>query len=127
MEFHPDAIVVWQPPRTFAAQARVLWQWSRSDGAAGIRSFGYRWSLRFVAVSAIAVVAFILRDLRLAPLGLAPLLYLMWRQTRYKYRWAHGPSKYLWLPVAWAVGLAARSGGFVAGHLQRRRRSGGER
>jgi hypothetical protein len=113
--------VAWVPPRTFSQQARVLWTWSRSDGVAGIRSFGYVWSLRFVVTSMIAVLGLALWEPRLAPVGLIPLLLLMFRQTRYKYRWARGPLKYLWLPMAWVVGLAARSAGFLAGYRQRRR------
>jgi glycosyltransferase involved in cell wall biosynthesis len=121
LTFRPDAFVEWVPPATFTQQARVLWTWSRSDGVAGIRSHGYVWSLRFVAASGVAALALALWDLRLAPLGLLPLVALMWRQTRYKYRWARGPLKYLWLPMAWVVGLVARCGGFLAGYREQRR------
>lgn len=99
----------------------MLWTWSRSDGLAGIRSFAYVWNLRFLAVTGIAVIGLGLIDIRLAPLGLLPLVALMWRQTRRKYRDASGPTKFLWLPLAWAVGFLARSGGFLAGRLARRR------
>ena len=119
--FRPEALVDWVPPRKFREQARVLWKWSRSDGVAGIREFGYLWSLRFVKVSGIAVVVLALLDVRLAPLGLIPLVFLMGRQTRYKYRWATGFAKYLWIPCAWLVGLVSSCGGFIAGARERRR------
>ena len=122
--FRPGAVVDWTPPRSFREQARVLWGWSRSDAVAGIRTFGYWWSLRFVKVSALAVVVLSVVDVRFAPLGLLPLAYLMWRQTRSKYRWASGFAKYLWIPTAWLVGLVARSGGYISGTLERRRRVG---
>ena len=121
MVFAPDAIVEWVPPRGFREQARVLWMWSKSDGLAGIRSFGYLWTLRFIAISGIAVLVLAVIDLRLAPLGLVPLLALMVRQTRHKYRWVSGISKYLWIPSAWLVGLVARSAGFIAGVVGRKR------
>ena len=73
-------------------------------------------------VSGIAVVVLALLDVRLAPLGLLPLVFLMGRQTRYKFRWATGLAKYLWIPTAWLVGLVS-SGGYVAGTLERRRRA----
>jgi glycosyltransferase involved in cell wall biosynthesis len=121
MVFAPDAVVGWSPPRTLHAEFRVLFAWSHSDGRAGIRTWGYQRSIQTLALSALAVVGLAVWDLRLAPLGLVPLAGLMVRQTRYKYRWARGLTKYYWIPVAWAVGLVARSLGFVAGWWERRR------
>ncbi|HEX5631349.1 MAG TPA: glycosyltransferase [Acidimicrobiia bacterium] len=121
MVFAPDAVVGWTPPRTLHTQSRVLFAWSRSDGRAGIRTWGYKRSIQLLALSALAVVALAVWDLRLAPLGLVPLAALMVRQTRHKYRWARGFTKYYWIPVAWAVGLVARSVGFLVGWGERRR------
>ena len=121
MNFAPDAVVGWLPPRTLHRQSRVLWAWSRSDGVAGIRTWGYKRSVQILGLSGLAVLGLGVWDVRLAPLGLIPLATLMLRQTRYKYRWASGPTKYLWIPLAWAVGLVARSGGFLAGWWERRR------
>lgn len=120
--FRPDAIVDWVPPHGFRQQAKVLWTWSRSDGVAGIRSYGYKRTLRFEVLSGAAVLGLALIDPRLAPLGLLPLIGLMVRQTRYKYRWADGFMKFLWIPCAWFVGLMSKSFGFLAGALSRRRR-----
>lgn len=121
MVFAPDAVVSWIPPRTLHAQSRVLFAWSRSDGRAGIRAWGYKRSIQLLGVSALLVAGLAVWDLRLAPIGLIPLAGLMVRQTRYKYRWARGLTKYYWIPAAWAVGLVARSLGFLVGWWERRR------
>ena len=121
MVFKPTAIAGWHPPATLSAQARVLWEWSRSDGLAGIRSYGYLWIARVVGLAALITLGGLLVAPPLALLGLVPLLALLWRDTRHKYRWARGASKYLWIPVAWYVGLLARLGGFVSGWMRRRR------
>lgn len=121
MVFRPGAVVGWHPPATLAEEARVLWTWSRSDGFAGIRSYGYLAMARIVALSALLTAVGLIVEPALAPLGLIPLLLLLWRNTRYKYRWARGVTRFVWIPVAWYVGLIARLGGFVSGWVARRR------
>jgi glycosyltransferase involved in cell wall biosynthesis len=121
MVFQPDAVVAWTPPATLRGLGSVLWEWSRSDGVAGIRSFAYLSMLRFAAISVALAVAAAFVDPWLAVVGVVPFLGLAVRQTRYKYRWARGASKYLWIPLAWLVGFVARLGGFLTGRRQRRR------
>ena len=120
MVFRPDAMVRWLPPETLRGLWGVLWHWSRSDGVAGIRTHAYRSMARVVAVAGgLAVIGAVVEPW-LGVLGALPFLALMIRQTRYKYRWADGWSKWLWLPVAWGVGFVARLGGFLAGRRARR-------
>ncbi|HSM01430.1 MAG TPA: glycosyltransferase [Acidimicrobiia bacterium] len=121
MVFRPEAVVGWHPPATLAAGARVLWAWSRSDGLAGIRSHAYVALGRIVSLSALLTATGLIVAPPLAPLGLIPLLLLLWRNTRYKYRWARGASRFFWIPAAWYVGLIARLGGFASGWVARRR------
>ncbi len=121
MTFRPDAVVLWTPPATFIQQARVLWAWGRSDGRAAVHTFTYLWLAKRAVVMAALTVLLALVDVRLVALAVLPLALLMWRQTRFKYRAARGPSKYLWIPLAWAVGLVARQAGFVAGWIERKR------
>lgn len=121
MVFRPGAVVGWHPPATLAEEARVLWTWSRSDGFAGIRSYGYLAMARVVALSALLTAVGLVVEPALAPIGLLPLVLLLWRDTRHKYRWARGVSRFVWIPVAWYVGLIARLGGFVSGWVARRR------
>jgi hypothetical protein len=81
------------------------------------------WCLRYriVAISALLTAVRLIVEAALEPPGLIPLLLLLWRNTRYKYRWAWGASRSLWLPMAWYVGLVARLGGFASGWVARRR------
>ena len=121
MVFQPEAVVGWSPPETFRRQARVVWAWSRSDGRAGVNSFGYRWQARLVLVGLVMAIVLALSEPWVALGGVVPLADLMWRETRFKYRWAPGYSRFLWIPLAWGVGLAVRLVGFTVGRLGRRR------
>jgi glycosyltransferase involved in cell wall biosynthesis len=120
MVFRPQAVVIWTPPPTLRAQARAVWTWAHSDGVAGIRSFGYRWTARWVVAGAVLGLVGALVDPRLAVVGLIPLVLLGRRETRHKYRWATGWARFVWIPVAWFVGLVARLFGFGVGRLRRR-------
>jgi len=122
MVFRPRAIVEWMPPAGFGKQFRAVWSWSRSDGVAGIRSFYYVRELRVVLASILIGGGGLLIDPRLLGLGLIPLLALMARQTREKYAAVPGPTRFVWIPVAWSVGFAARVSGFLRGALPRKLR-----
>jgi cellulose synthase/poly-beta-1,6-N-acetylglucosamine synthase-like glycosyltransferase len=117
--FVPEAIVKWHPPSGLTVQAHTSFDWARGDGHLGLRSIHYRHVFpRFLAAAALLLVGIIYPLLLLlAPLPLVPMVY---RKSRHKYRHMDGWLKWLWIPVATINGLAFSLAGYITGYIERR-------
>ena len=98
---------------------RKAFRWGRADGQAGLRGAIYLRVIKTYWGSLAAAGLAAAVDLRLVPVALVPLGTVVARRTRYKYRWARGPAKYLLVPAANTLQLLAQSLGWAVG----RRRS----
>ena len=117
--FEGDAVVRWRPPHGFVEMARKAFSWGRADGHAGLRGAAYK---RLFLVSWGSLAGFIVLaivDVRLSLLVLVPAVGLAAYRTRFKYRWARGFGKYLFIPVADLIQRLAQSLGWLAGTRQR--------
>jgi cellulose synthase/poly-beta-1,6-N-acetylglucosamine synthase-like glycosyltransferase len=118
--FVPAAVVVWRPPSGLTSQARTLFSWARGDGHLGLRSIHYRHLFpRFAGAGSLLLLGIFLdpRIFLLAPLPLIPMIY---RKSRQKYRHMEGWLKWLWIPVATVNGLAFSLAGYITGYVERR-------
>lgn len=113
--FDGTAVVRWRPPDTLLDMTRKAFRWGRADGEAGLRRDVYRRVVKTYWGSAVATAAAATVDVRLVPIALAPLGAVVAKRTRYKYRWAHGPAKYLLIPAAHTLQLLAQSLGWAVG------------
>ena len=121
--FAGDAVVRWTPPPGILPMVRKAFRWGRSDGAAGLRGRVYaRLLVVYWGSLLLAVVAGLVRPW-LALVPLAGLTVVVVRRTRFKYRWADGPARYVVIPVAHVLQICAQSLGWAVSRL--RARSGG--
>ena len=123
-QFAGDATVLWNPPSTYAALARTLFRWGRGDGQAGLRGSIYRrifivYGGTLIAVPIAAVFAW-----WAIPIALIPITADTLRRTRYKYRWADGGTKYVYIPIAHVIATDSALVGFLMGRGDRRRLEG---
>ncbi len=117
--FVPDAVVGWRPPSSLMAQSRTLFSWGRGDGHLGLRSINYRYLFpRFLSSGALVLIGIVFPVLVLAaPLPLVPMVY---RKSRSKYRHMGGRLKWLLIPLATVNGLAFSLAGYITGYVERR-------
>jgi Glycosyl transferase family 2 len=117
--FVPEAVVDWRPPTGLVPQARTLFAWGRGDGHLGLRSVNYRHLFpRFVSTGLLALLGIIHPLLLLlAPLPLVPMVY---RKSRSKYRHMGGWLKWVLIPLATVNGLAFSLAGYITGYVERR-------
>ncbi|MGZ8754857.1 MAG: glycosyltransferase [Acidimicrobiia bacterium] len=123
-QFAGDAIVLWTPPSTYTALARTLFRWGRGDGQAGLRGFIYRRILIVYGGTLIAVPIATLFAWWALPLALIPITADTLRRTRYKYRWADGGTKYVYIPIAHVIATGSALVGFLVGRGDKHRLEG---
>jgi glycosyltransferase involved in cell wall biosynthesis len=114
-----EAVVRWRPPGDFGELARTLFRWGHWDGRTGLRGYAYKRLLLLYGGTVAGVLLALLLEARALPLVLSPLAISVTRRTRFKYRWAPGPLKYLHIPTAHLVGSLAQLTGFLLGRLSR--------
>lgn len=127
--FVPEALVVWTPPPGLGAMVAKAFTWGRADGRAGVRGAAYRRLIVAYGGSVLAAAAGgVVAGRWLGPgagLGAAaavliPLVLVIRRRIRPKYRWVEGAAKYLYLPVGHVLQVAAQSTGFLVGSIESR-------
>lgn len=117
--FAPDAVVRWEPPPGLRSLARTLYRWGHGDGEAGLRGAVYKRLAVLVGGTGLVFFALLLTAPAVAPMALVPLVAdSVWR-TRFKYRWASGPWRFVLIPVAQVVHTTALLVGFMAGRWRR--------
>lgn len=113
--FEGDALIHWRPPEGIWAMVRKAFAWGQGDGRAGLRGRAYRrilfgyWGSLLVAIGAGFIAWW------LVPITLLPLVVVVARRTRFKYRWADGVGKYLLIPIAHTLQLLSQSLGWLVG------------
>ncbi len=120
--FAGDAVVRWTPPERFIDLARTGFRWGRWDGITGLSRFYLKRRFLLYFGTSLAVAGALLVWSWAVPLVVLPLAAATARGTRYKYRWATGPGKYLFIPWAHLVFGYAQLTGYVAGRLRRGRK-----
>jgi glycosyltransferase involved in cell wall biosynthesis len=117
--FVPEALVEWRPPSGLIPQAKTLFSWGRGDGHLGLRSINYRHLFpRFVTTGLLLLLGSAYPMLLL--FALLPLVPMVRRKSRLKYRYMEGWSKWLWIPLATINGLAFSLAGYIVGYMERR-------
>lgn len=127
--FVPDAVVVWEPPSGMIAMARKAFVWGRADGRARVRAWTYKRILFVYGGSVLLLVAAPLATGLVAgrwavigalAVAAAPLVLVIVRRTRWKYRWVQGAAKYLYLPLGHLLQVGAQTLGFLVGTVETR-------
>jgi len=113
--FEGDAVILWRPPEGLWAMVRKAFSWGLGDGRAHLRGSAYRRILLGYWGSLLAAAAVSLLSPWLALIVLIPLAVTVVRRTRFKYRWAEGPGKYLLIPIAHTLQLLSQSLGWLVG------------
>ncbi|NNC93371.1 MAG: hypothetical protein HKN80_12860 [Acidimicrobiia bacterium] len=117
--FEGDALINWRPPAGLWEMMRKAFAWGSGDGRAGLRSRAYQKILVGYWGSLVLALVAGLIAWWLAPVALVPLAVSTIRRTRYKYRWAAGPGKYVLIPIAHILQLLAQSVGWLVGTVRR--------
>ncbi|MGI9649145.1 MAG: glycosyltransferase [Acidimicrobiia bacterium] len=113
--FEGDALIQWRPPDGIWEMVRKAFAWGRGDGAAGLRGGAYRRILLGYWGSMVAAVVAAFIAWWAVPIVLIPLVVVVIRRTRFKYRWADGAGKYLLIPIAHTLQLLSQSLGWLVG------------
>ena len=120
----------WTPPPGIGAMVAKAFTWGRADGRARVRRSAYQRMIfayggSVLVAAAGGVVAGRLfgpgAGLGAAAAALIPLVLVIRRRIRPKYRWVEGAAKYLYLPVGHVLQVAAQSTGFLVGSIESRR------
>ncbi|MGZ8785415.1 MAG: hypothetical protein ACXW1Y_07630, partial [Acidimicrobiia bacterium] len=91
---------------------------------AGLRGFIYRRILAVYGATLIAVPVATLFAWWALPLALIPITVHTLRRTRYKYRWADGGTKYVYIPIAHVIATGSALVGFLVGRGDKHRLEG---
>jgi hypothetical protein len=119
MAFAPQALVFWQPPKTWWATFKMFYRFARGDAASNL--WRPKVSILFLRYTAVLVAGFLwIEGQKVYGWGLllGLIIYLSWAVTKNR---RYVPQAWGWLPVLQLTADAAVISGSVAGLLSSHR------